>query len=446
MNKVVYVKCQNEDKSEKICVPSDKSISHRVALFSSFIPQVTRVQNFLKSADCLSTLRCLRELGVRSRFVVEKGREFLLIEGQSRSNWTVPSHALYVGNSGTSIRLMTGLLSGVDKKICLVGDGSIMKRPMKRIIDPLRQMGVDIYGFHDRAPLFIESSKIRGLNFQSQISSAQVKSCLLLAGLWMPCSEQLVYQEPYVSRDHTENMFQAMGADIQVDKENCQVTLQGGSDLKGLGSVFVPSDPSSSAFFVVLALILGKCLSIQDVCLNPTRIGYLSILQQMGADIQVQVKSYQAGEPIGEIQVFPSRLKGIRIEGSIIPNVIDEIPILSIASLFAEGETVVAGAEELRVKESDRICSIVQGIQQLGGVIKETVDGFILQGQSGNWVEGGQLIQTHYDHRIAMAFSIASVLSQKGVLLDDTSCISTSFPNFFDVLSQVVDVSLEERV
>lgn len=423
----VYIKPISGAKGE-IQVPGDKSISHRAALFGGMAQGETHVSNFLLGEDCLSTLRCLNQLGVAWE---RKGTE-VWIRGEGIEAWQEPIDVLDAGNSGTTMRLMLGALAGSPFAVTLTGDASLRSRPMRRVADPLRQMGAQIIGRQDgnMAPLTMTGGQLQGQTFRTTVPSAQVKSAIILAGL--RASGETRVEEPALSRDHTERMLRGFGVEVQ--SRGTELWVRGGGRLSGQ-TVLVPGDISSAAFLLVLGSLMGKGeIILTDVGVNPTRTGILDALQAMGADIEVSDVSDVCGEPRATLRVRPTRLKGIEIGGSMIPRLIDEIPILAVAACLAEGETVIRDAAELRIKESDRIRSVAEGLNALGAKVEELPDGMRIQGQPS--LRGGS-VNSLGDHRLAMAWAIAGMLSKEGVSVENMEAAEVSYPDFSAVIKQV---------
>lgn len=424
----VFVKPITGVKGE-IRVPGDKSISHRAALLGGMAFGETHVTNFLLGQDCLSTLRCLKQLGVAWE---RQGTEVWL-QGEGMESWQEPTNVLDAGNSGTTFRLMLGVLAGSPFSITLSGDDSLRSRPMRRVTNPLKQMGATILGRSggNLAPITMLGGQLQGQSFRTEVASAQVKSAIILAGL--RANGETSVQEPSLSRDHTERMLRGFGVEIQSDKTF--VKVQGGVRLTGQ-KVSVPGDISSAAFFLVLGSLVkqGEIL-LPDVGINPTRTGIIEVLQSMGANIELLEVSEICGEPRATVRVRPSQLKGIEIGGDMIPRLIDEIPILALAASLAEGETVIRDAAELRVKETDRIQKVAEGLNALGAKIEELPDGLRIQGQPS--LRGGE-ISSFGDHRLAMAWAVAGMLSKEGVSVENMSAADVSYPNFLEVVKKVV--------
>ena len=415
------------DKIKKtIKVPGDKSISHRAIMLASLAEGKSNIYNFLMGDDCLNTIECFRSLGVP----IEIQEDKITIEGVGLRGLKRPNKILNVGNSGTTIRLMSGILSGQEFSSEITGDSSIENRPMDRITNPLRDMGALISGNY--APLKIQGGKLKGINYKMPVASAQVKSAILLAGLF---SDETVYiHELEKSRDHTELMINFMGGNLVVDGLSIISKPIERLDPK---EIYVPGDISSAAFFLVLGAIAkdGDIL-IPNVGINPTRTGILDVLKEMGANIKILNEKVLSGEAVGDLHITSSTLKGIEIAGEIIPRLIDEIPIIAVAAAFAKGTTIIKDAEELKVKESNRIEAIVSELKKIGVDIEETKDGMIIHG--GDSIMGGE-VKSYDDHRIAMALAIAGLRSENGVLLNNPDCVNISFPNFFNLLERMAE-------
>ncbi len=414
---------------QSITVPGDKSISHRAVMLSSIAEGENTIHNFLRGDDCLNTVECFREMQVP----IEITQNQVKIEGVGLRGLKKPDKVLDVGNSGTTIRLMCGILAGQDFDCEITGDSSIRNRPMNRIITPLKQMGGIIRGTkqQDRAPLKIQGGGLTAINYNMPIASAQVKSAILLAGIYADGTTSIL--ETQKSRDHTERMLDYMGANI---KENGFSIFSGPTDKLYARDIYVPGDISSAAFFIVLGAVAKNSeIIIRNVGLNPTRAGIIDVMRQMGADIKILNKRILNKEPIGDIHVINSDLGGTEIDGSIIPKLIDEIPVIAVAASLAKGKTVVRNAEELKVKESNRIAAMVAELKKIGADIEETDDGMIIRGK--NSLQGGE-VKSYGDHRIAMALAIAGSVSEEGVIIDNPQCVSVSFPDFFDILNRMI--------
>lgn len=414
---------------ENIKVPGDKSISHRSIMLSAIAKGESNIYNFLMGEDCLNTINCFRKLGVN----IDMQKEHIKVQGAGLRGLHEPGDVLDVGNSGTTIRVMTGILCGQTFECEVTGDASIQKRPMGRIIKPLRQMGANIYGNvkENFAPLKIRGGNLKGINYEMPIASAQVKSAVLLAGLY--AQGVTTIREPHKSRNHTELMLNSMGGDIEV--KGLEIICR---PVDGLfrRDAFIPGDISSAAFFLVLGAISedGE-LFIRDVGLNENRTGIIDILIQMGANIKILNKRYVSGERMGDILVKSSKLRAVDIYGDMVPRLIDEIPVLAVAACFSEGTTTIRDAQELKVKESNRLEAIVCELKKIGANIEETDDGMRIKG--GRPLSGGQ-IESHNDHRIAMAMAIAGLVSEEGVYIDNPECVAISFPEFFNIVERII--------
>ncbi|HUX47218.1 MAG TPA: 3-phosphoshikimate 1-carboxyvinyltransferase [Desulfosporosinus sp.] len=412
----------------EIEVPGDKSISHRAALLGGMAHGETHVSNFLLGQDCLSTLQCLKQLGVSWE---RQGTE-VWIRGKGMEAWTEPTDVLDAGNSGTTSRLMLGVLAGSPFAITMAGDASLRSRPMRRVTDPLKQMGAQIIGRQggNLFPLTMSGGQLQGQIIRTSVPSAQVKSAIILAGL--RASGETRVEEPALSRDHTERMLRGFG--VEVLSEKAVVRVHGGARLTGQ-DVSVPGDISSAAFFLVLGSLVGRGeIILPNVGINPTRTGILDALRAMGADIELIDVSEICGEPRATLCVRPTKLKGIEIGGDMIPRLIDEIPILAVAASLAEGETVIRDAAELRVKETDRIRTVAEGLNALGAKVEELPDGLRILGQPS--LRGGQ-VSSLGDHRLAMAWAIAGMLSKEGVSVEDMAAADVSYPDFLTVIKKV---------
>jgi len=412
----------------EIEVPGDKSISHRAALLGGMAHGETHISNFLLGQDCLSTLRCLKQLGVPAE---RKGTE-VWIRGEGMEAWTEPTDVLDAGNSGTTSRLMLGVLAGSPFAVTLTGDASLRSRPMQRVTEPLKQMGAQIMGRQggNLFPLTMSGGQLLGQEFRTAVPSAQVKSAIILAGL--RASGETRVEEPALSRDHTERMLRGFG--VEVLSEKTVVRVHGGGRLTGQ-EVAVPGDISSAAFFLVLGSLAGRGeVILPNVGINPTRTGILDVLRDMGADIELIDVSEICGEPRATLRVRPTKLQGIEIRGDMIPRLIDEIPILALAASLAEGETVIRDAAELRVKETDRIRTVAEGLNALGAKVEELPDGLRIQGQPS--LRGGQA-SSQGDHRLAMAWAIAGMLSKEGVSVEGMAAADVSYPEFLAVIEKV---------
>ena len=409
----------------EINVPGDKSISHRAVMFGSLSKGTTEVTNFLQGADCLSTIDCFRQLGI----TIENTSEKILIHGKGLHGLTKSDKILDVGNSGTTTRLISGILAGQPFETILNGDKSIQSRPMKRIIEPLSLMGADIISLRGNncAPLQITGSQLHGMDYTSKVASAQVKSCILLAGLYADSLTSVT--EPSVSRNHTELMLRGFGANVVCKDKTATITPD--PDLIGQ-KIEVPGDISSAAYFIAAGLIVpGSEILVKNVGINPTRDGLIRVCQAMGADITLLNKREHGGEPVADILVRYSSLKAAAIEGEIIPTLIDELPMIAVIACFAKGTTIIKDASELKVKESDRIAVMVDNLSRMGAHITATDDGMIIEG--GYPLHGAE-IDSHLDHRIAMSFAVAALASEGETTIRDADCVKISYPNFYEDL------------
>ena len=414
---------------QSITIPGDKSISHRAVMLSSIAEGESKIYNFLMGKDCLNTIECFRKMQVP----IEVTQNEIKVKGVGLKGLKKPDEVLDVRNSGTTIRLMCGILAGQDFDSTITGDSSIQNRPMDRIITPLRQMGSTIYGIEKEnyAPLKIQGNKLTAINYNMPIASAQVKSAILLASIYANGTTSIL--ENQKSRDHTERMLNYMGANI---RQNEHTIFSGPVDKLHAKEIYIPGDISSAAFFLVLGAVAENAeIIIKDVGLNPTRTGIIDVLKQMGADIKISNEQVLSGEPIGDIYVASSNLKGIEIGGNIIPRLIDEIPIIAIAATLAKGKTTIRNAEELKIKESNRIAATVTELKKIGADIEETNDGMIIYGK--NSLQGGK-VESYNDHRIAMALAIAGLISKEGVIIDNPRCVTISFPDFFNILDRMI--------
>ena len=409
----------------EITVPGDKSISHRAVMFGALSKGTTEVTNFLQGADCISTIDCFRRLGI----AIENTSEKIIVHGKGLHGLTKSDKILDVGNSGTTTRLISGILAGQNFETILNGDESIQSRPMKRIMEPLSLMGADIASLRDNncAPLRIAGSPLHGIHYTSKVSSAQVKSCILLAGLYADGLTSVT--EPSVSRNHTELMLRGFGANVVCRDKTAAIT----PDPELIGQkIEVPGDISSAAYFIAAGLIVpGSEILVKNVGINPTRDGIIRVCQAMGADITLFNKREHGGEPVADILVRYSNLEATTIEGEIIPTLIDELPMIAVMACFAKGTTVIKDAAELKVKESDRIAVMVDNLSRMGAHITATDDGMIIEG--GFPLHGAE-IDSHLDHRIAMSFAVAALASEGETTIKDADCVKISYPNFYKEL------------
>lgn len=421
-----------------IAVPGDKSITHRAIILTALANGISRVARYCRGEDCLNTMRALQALGVR----IDESAEELHVHGKGLWGLTEPSGPIDCGNSGTGIRLLTGLLAGQDFFTVLTGDESIRRRPMGRIVKPLREMGASIAGRKggELAPLAVMGSRLRAITYVSPVASAQIKSALLLAALFAEGTSRIT--EPRLSRDHTERMFQFFG--IGLKREGTSLLVEGRPSIgwNGIPQFVVPGDFSAAAFFIVGATIVpGSDVTIQHVGINPTRTGLLDVMMSMGADIQLLNRREEAGEPVADIRVKSASLHGVAVGSDLIPQTIDEFPILCVAAAVAEGETIISGAEELRVKESDRIATVSTELRAMGAQITEQPDGMVVRGL-GTVEKNGRLQaahgRSHGDHRVAMSLAIAGLTASAPTLIDETACIETSFPAFHRTLLELL--------
>ncbi len=414
--------------SGEITVPGDKSISHRSIMLGAIANGISTVRGFLRGEDNMSTMSAFRAMGVK----INDDGETIRIHGRGLHGLMEPSDVLDCGNSGTTIRLITGLLSGQSFFSVVTGDQYLRKRPMKRIVEPLSRMGASISGRNlgSLAPLAINGSKLNAINYESPVSSAQIKSSIMLAGLYADGETTVI--EPSLSRDHSERMFKLFGASL--DRLNSGVKVRGGFELNAQ-EIVVPGDISSAAFFMVAALITpGSELLIRNVGVNPTRTGVIDILREMGGCIELLNQREDSGEPVADLLVRHSRLKGIPISGSVIPRAIDEFPAICVAAACAEGITSIRNANELRVKETDRITAMAKNLRVLGVEVGECEDGMDITGSER--LAGGQ-VDSFGDHRIAMSLSVAALAADTAITVMDIECVATSFPNFFQLLEKV---------
>ena len=412
----------------EISVPGDKSISHRSIMLGAIAQGTTTVRGFLRGGDNMATMSAFRSMGIH---ITDDG-EIVSIKGRGLRGLTEPQDFIDCGNSGTTIRLLTGLLAGQSFFSIVTGDQYLRKRPMKRVVEPLSRMGASILGRQGSslAPLAINGRSLNAIGYDSPISSAQVKSAIMLAGLY--ADGETSVREPNLSRDHSERMFRLFGASLK--SFNNGVTVRGGVELQGQ-EIDVPGDISSATFFIVAALITpGSELLIRNVGVNPTRTGALDILRSMGGFIVLQDEREVSGEPVADILVRSSHLKGTAISGSVVPRAIDEFPAICVAASCAEGTTTVCYARELRVKETDRIAAMAENLRLLGVPVEECDDGMTITGVEQ--LSGGS-VESFGDHRIAMSLSVAALVSKGGITVSDTECVATSFPTFFRLLEQV---------
>lgn len=412
----------------EIHIPGDKSISHRSVMFGALANGMTEVTHFLQGADCLSTISCFQKLGIP----IENTNGCIRIQGKGLHGLRPPACVLDVGNSGTTMRLLSGILAGQPFSSILNGDASIQKRPMKRIITPLREMGAAVSGADgtDCAPLFINGAPLHGIDYQSPVASAQVKSCILLAGLYADTKTSVT--EPSLSRNHTELMLRSFGAEITCS--DTTATILPDAVLTGQ-KIDVPGDISSAAYFIAAALLVPNAeVLIHNVGVNPTRDGILRAAKAMNADITRLNEHQVSGEPVCDLLVRSSSLTATTVEGSLIPALIDEIPVLAVLAAYANGTTVIRDAAELKVKESNRIETIVSNLKKMGADVEATEDGMVIYG--GKPLHFAE-IDPHTDHRIAMAFAVAALCAQGGAEILNAECASVSYPSFYKDLQSL---------
>ena len=418
----------NHPLKGEVTVPGDKSISHRAVMFGALSQGTTEVTNFLQGADCLSTIDCFRRLGIQ----IENTPEKILVHGKGLHGLTQSNTMLDVGNSGTTTRLISGILAGQTFETTLNGDESIQSRPMKRIMEPLSMMGADITSIYGNncAPLKITGAPLHGIHYHSKVASAQVKSCILLAGLYADDITKVT--EPSISRNHTELMLRGFGAKVTCDGKTASISPD--PELFGQ-KIEVPGDISSAAYFIAAGLIVpGSEILVKNVGINPTRDGLIRVCQDMGADISLLNKRENGGEPVADVLVRYSNLKATTIEGEIIPTLIDELPMIAVMACFANGTTIIKDAAELKVKESDRIAVMVDNLSRMGAHITATDDGMIIEGE---YPLHGAVIDSHLDHRIAMSFAIAALAADGETEIKDAECVNISYPNFYEELSNL---------
>ncbi|MFP4198737.1 MAG: 3-phosphoshikimate 1-carboxyvinyltransferase, partial [Halanaerobium sp.] len=408
--------------SGQIRVPGDKSISHRSLILSSIAEGESKIEGLLEAEDCLSTMGIMRDLGIE---ITKEAKGKYTVQGKGLDGLQEADDVLDCGNSGTSMRLLAGLLASQDFYSVLTGDHSLRKRPMQRIIGPLSRMGAEIWSRRDGlAPLSIKGQPLEAVEYELPVASAQLKSSILLAAL--KTEAETVIIEPAVSRDHTERMLKGAGIDLEILKDRIILKKSAERRLKPF-EINVPGDISSAAFFIAAGLLAAEGeLLIKNVGINQTRSGFLEVVEAMGGQIDLLNERDQGGEPTADILVKPSNLKGTEVSGEVIPRLIDEIPIISVLAVFAEGKTVIKDAEELRVKETDRIKAVVTEFERLGIEIKENEDGMEISGPQQ--VEGGIEVESYHDHRIAMSLAVLALNTEKGITINGSEIIATSFP------------------
>ena len=411
----------------EVTIPGDKSISHRSVMFGSLAKGVTMITGLLQGATCLSTIACFQKMGVS----IENTVDTILVHGNGLHGLKKPDEVLDCGNSGTTTRLISGILCAQDFSVTLTGDASIQKRPMKRIMDPLSQMGADIQSIHGNgcAPLAIHGKPLHGIHYQSPVASAQVKSAILLAGLYADGETRVT--EPLLSRNHTELMLNEFGANVRT--EGTTAIIQPASELFAK-EIQVPGDISSAAFFLAAGLMVpGSEILIKNAGINPTRDGMIRVCQAMGGDLTLLNKK-ESGEPVADILVRSSSLHGMDIHGEIIPTLIDELPMIAAMACFAEGDTIIRDAAELKVKESNRIAVMVESLSAMGADVEETEDGMIIHG--GKPLHGA-VIDSHLDHRIAMTFAVTAGMAEGETEILGAECVNISYPGFYQDLERL---------
>lgn len=406
----------------ELAVPGDKSISHRSVMFGALSEGITEAENFLTGADCLSTISCFRQMGIS----VEQNGTSVVVHGKGLHGLIRPSGIIDAGNSGTTVRLLSGILAGQPFDSTITGDASIQKRPMKRVMTPLSQMGASITSVHENgcAPLQIKGSPLHGIHYLSPVASAQVKSCVLLAGLYADAPTSVT--EPAISRNHSELMLRYFGANIQCEGTTSTVL----PDPRLIGQkVNVPGDISSAAYFIAAALLVpGSEVLLKNVGINPTRDGMLRVIRAMGGDVTLVNESTDGAEPCADLLIRSSSLHATTIEGELIPTLIDELPVIAVLTAFAEGTTVIKDAAELKVKESDRIAVMTENLKRMGADVEPTDDGMIIRG--GRPLHGAT-IHPHLDHRIAMSFAVAALAADGETKIQDADCVKISYPGFY---------------
>ena len=414
----------------EITVPGDKSISHRAIMLGSIAHGITKIDNFLMGEDCLSTIECFRKMGVE----IDVNSDNVIVSGVGLNGLKEPSGILDAGNSGTTTRLISGILAGQKFKSTITGDDSLKTRPMKRIIEPLSKMGAKFLCINEDGylPFTISGGEIKGIAYESKVASAQVKSACLLAGLYADCPTTVI--EPSQSRNHSELMLEYFGADIKCHSKT-EVSIKPNPRLMGQ-HVIVPSDISSAAYFMVAGLICeGSDILIKNVNINPTRAGIINVIQDMNGNISLENIRKQSNEEVADIHVtYSPDMRGTTIGGDIIPTLIDEIPVIAVLATFAQGKTIIKDAAELKVKESNRIDTVVNGLDAIGANVKACDDGMVIYGGAPLF---GAKIETKKDHRIAMAFAIANLICKGSIILDDGDCVAISFPDFYDKLDMI---------
>ena len=408
-------------------IPGDKSISHRALIFSALSEGTSRIEGLLESADVQSTAKCLQQIGVE----ITKKNNFTEVQGRGGQGFKSPKEILDCGNSGTTLRLLMGLLAGQKNfSATLTGDASLLRRPMKRVADPLRLMGAQLELTNsDFAPLQIFGADLKGIDYELKIASAQIKTALILAALRAKGSTRLTGQ--IQSRDHTERLLKALGVEIKTSSTEIEIS---GSQIIPASDKIIPGDPSTAAFWLAGAcLVPSSKIAMKNISLNPSRIGFIRILQKMGAQIEIEI-THETPEPVGNIKLQSGGLKGVRIEPSEIPAMIDELPLLAVLATQAKGVTEVLGAEELRFKETDRIEAVATNLRLMGANIETRADGFLIEGPQKL---RGAILDSFHDHRIAMAFSMAALIAEGQSLIQNADCVAISYPDFFETLESL---------
>lgn len=410
----------------EIRVPGDKSISHRGIMLGSLAEGDTHLHGFLEGADCLSSIACFQKMGIE----IERDGSNVTIHGKGLHGLTKPSEILDAGNSGTTTRLMSGILAGQDFSSTITGDDSLRTRPMKRVITPLSEMGASIKSHDGCLPMTVTGGHLHGIDYISPVASAQVKSCVLFAGLYADGKTSVT--EPAISRNHTELMLRGFGASVKTDEEKHYVEVEPEPVLYGQ-DITVPGDISSAAYFLVAGLICEDAdILVKNVNINPTRAGILKVIEDMGGNISYTDRRTVSGEEVADINVRTSSLHGTTVEGDIIPTLIDELPVIAVMAAYADGTTVIRDAAELKVKESDRIATVTENLRAMGADITPTPDGFVING--GRPLHGAS-IHTHKDHRIAMSFAVAALNADGETVPDSEECVEISYPGFFHDLA-----------
>lgn len=413
----------------EITIPGDKSISHRSVMFGSIAKGTTKISHYLQGADCLSTISCFEKMGIQ----IENNGSSVVVHGQGLHGLKKPDSILDCGNSGTTTRLISGILAAQDFDVTLTGDASIKKRPMNRIIEPLSLMGAQVKSVEDNgcAPLAISGQRLHGIHYISKVASAQVKSAILLAGLYADGETRVT--EPFVSRNHTEIMLKAFGA--KVETENTTACIRQAKELYGT-EIVVPGDISSAAYFIAAGLMVPHSeILIKGVGINPTRSGILSVCREMGGSVSILNETTGSGEPMADLLVKSSTLHGTTIGGAIIPTLIDELPMIAAMACMAEGETVIKDAAELKVKESNRLTVMVNALSSMGADVEETADGMIIRGQRPLH---GAVIDSKLDHRIAMTFAVLSLCADGETTIQGRECVNISYPGFYEDLKNLM--------